>query len=426
MLTNKPKGTNDFLPKEIGRWHALEELLRDVSRLYGYKEIRTPIFEHTELFQRGVGETTDIVEKEMYTFKTSGEKSYSLRPEGTAPTMRAFVEHKLYAQPQPTKLYYIGPMFRHDKPQAGRYRQFHQYGIEALGSDDPTLDAEVIAMAMDIYQRLGLKDLTVELNSVGCPNCRPLHRQKLQEFMADKKDQLCETCHSRFERNPMRILDCKNPGCQELSEGAPTIDQMLCPDCQNHFSAVQKILSALGVSYRLNSKLVRGLDYYVKTAFEIIATGIGAQSSVGGGGRYDGLVEQIGGPPTPGIGFALGLERILLTMEEQEVEIATDSPGEIFIACMGEDAQLMGSKLAQELRQDGFVVEREYGNRSFKAQLKAADRYQVRYTLIIGEDEVKANQVQVKDMAAGSQEPVNQAEIKAYLNRNLRGRETNE
>ncbi|MFY9174577.1 MAG: histidine--tRNA ligase [Peptococcia bacterium] len=427
MLTNKPKGTNDFLPDEVGRWQALEDLLREVSRLYGYREIRTPIFEHTELFQRGVGETTDIVEKEMYTFTSKGEKSYSLRPEGTAPTVRAYVENKLYAQPQPTtKLYYIGPMFRHDRPQAGRYRQFHQYGIEALGSDDPALDAEVIAMAMDIYRRLGLKDLTVELNSVGCPNCRLQHRQKLQEFLAPKKEQLCKTCQGRYERNPMRILDCKDSNCQKLTEGAPTIDQMLCPECQSHFTAVQKHLHALEVPYNLNSKLVRGLDYYVKTAFEIVATGIGAQGSVGGGGRYDGLIEQIGGPAMPGIGFALGLERILLAMKEQGLDLVADNPVEVFIATMGEDAQLMGSKLSQQLRQEGFAVERDYGNRSFKAQLKAADRYQVRYTLIIGEDELKNNMVQVKDMATGKQEPVALAEVQVYLNRNIRGREINE
>lgn len=426
MLTKKPKGTNDFLPQEVGSWQALESLLRDVSFLYGYQEIRTPIFEHTELFQRGVGETTDIVEKEMYIFTTKGDKSYALRPEGTAAAVRAFVENKLYAQPQPTKLYYIGPMFRHDKPQAGRYRQFHQYGIEALGSDDPALDAEVIAMAMDIYRRLGLTDLTVELNSVGCPACRPVHRQKLQEYLATKKEQLCATCQSRYERNPMRILDCKSPDCQKLIEGAPTIDQMLCPDCQNHFAEVQLHLKALGVPYNLNSKLVRGLDYYVKTAFEIVATGIGAQGSVGGGGRYDGLIEQIGGPAMPGIGYALGLERILLTMKEQGISLAPAKTAEIFIAALGQEAQLLASQLAQQLRQAGFAVERDYGNRSFKAQLKAADRYQVSYTLIIGEDEVKANQVQIKDMNSGSQEPVNIAEVQAYLNQNLRGRETNE
>ncbi len=426
MLTNRPKGTNDFLPDQVAKWQALEDLLRNVSYLYGYKEIRTPIFEHTELFQRGVGETTDIVEKEMYTFSTKGDKSFSLRPEGTAPTVRAFVENKLYAWPQPTKLYYIGPMFRHDRPQAGRYRQFHQYGIEAFGSDDPALDAEVIAMAMDIYRRLSLIGLRLELNSVGCPACRPLHRQKLQEFLAEKKDQLCNTCQARYERNPMRILDCKSPDCQKLLTGAPTIDQMLCPDCQSHFTAVQKYLQALQVPYVLNPRLVRGLDYYVRTAFEIMAEGIGAQGSVGGGGRYDGLIEQIGGPPMPGIGFALGLERILLTMEQQGLTLARDSSSQVFVAVMGQEAQLLGSRLVQELRQNGIAVERDYGKRSFKAQLKTADRLKVLYTLIIGEDEVKDSIVQVKNMVTGEQTAVHITEITAFLKQNLRGGETNE
>lgn len=424
MLTTRPRGTNDILPGEVGKWQQLEKILRHVSRLYGYREIRTPIFEHTELFQRGVGETTDIVEKEMYNFTTKGDKSFSLRPEGTAPTVRAFVENKLYAEPQPTKLYYIGPMFRHDKPQAGRYRQFHQYGVEVFGSSDPAIDAEVIAMAMDIYARLGLKDLRVELNSVGCPQCRPVHRRELQNYLQGKKEQLCPTCQGRFERNPMRILDCKVQSCQELVREAPTIDQYLCPVCRENFQAVQKQLTALGVDFHLNPRLVRGLDYYVQTAFEIVAQGIGAQSSIGGGGRYDGLVEQVGGPAMPGIGFALGLERILLAMEQQGLSLAEEDRVDVYLAILGEKAKIPGAVLAQKLRQAGLAVERDYQGRSLKAQLKSADRLGVKYTLILGEDEIKNDQVVLRNMQDGSQVVLSLAEAAGYLQQEISKEET--
>lgn len=419
MEYTRPRGTNDILPEESHKWQMLEQTLRFAAGLYGYQELRSPIFEHTELFLRSVGETTDIVEKEMYTFSDRGERSLTLRPEGTAPTVRSFVENKLYSGPQPTKLYYIGPMFRYDRPQAGRYRQFHQFGVEVFGSKDPRIDAEVIAMAMDIYNRLGLKDLSVELNSVGCPDCRPVHRAALQNYLSERKADLCPTCQNRYEKNPMRILDCKNEGCQKLAFNAPTIDQMLCPDCRVHFDKVQEYLKVLGVDYNLNSRLVRGLDYYTQTAFEIVAKGIGAQSSIGGGGRYDGLVEQIGGPPLPGIGFALGLERILLTLKEQGIAWGSQLNVQVFVAALGGEAQLYGAKLAQELRALDITVEQDYLNRSLKAQLKAADRFKAAYTVIIGEEEIKNNQAVIRDMHDGSQMVISLQDAGKYLQQEL-------
>lgn len=398
MLTTRPRGTNDILPGEVEKWHSLEKMLREVAGFYGYREVRTPIFEHTELFQRGVGETTDIVEKEMYTFVDRGERSLTLRPEGTAPTVRAFVENKMFADTLPAKLYYLGPMFRYDRPQAGRYRQFHQFGVEVFGSKDPSVDAEVIAMAMDIYGRLGLKNLLVELNSVGCPVCRPIHRQKLQEFLEPRKNELCPTCQSRYEKNPLRILDCKSPVCQSLVKEAPVIGECLCQDCRDHFTRVKEYLEAMGIEYRVNPTMVRGLDYYVMTAFEIVAQGIGAQSSIGGGGRYDGLVEQCGGPAMPGIGYALGLERILLTMKQQGCEKATEPQTDVYIATLGDAARLKGAVLAQNLRAQNLTVERDSLDKSLKAQLKTADRLKVGYTLILGEEELQKNEIIVRKM----------------------------
>ncbi|MGI6145336.1 MAG: histidine--tRNA ligase [Clostridia bacterium] len=415
MLTTRPRGTNDLLPAELVKWHYVENILHQVASLYGYQEIRTPIFEHTELFQRGVGESTDIVEKEMYTFIDRGERSLTLRPEATASTVRAFLEHKLYAGPLPVKLYYIGPMFRYDRPQAGRYRQFHQFGVEAFGAQDPSLDAEVIAMAMDIYQRLGLKNLVVELNSVGCPKCRQAHRQVLQEYLKEKLSKLCPTCQGRFARNPLRILDCKSEHCREVVAEAPTIDQMLCADCRSHFQLVQEYLQELQVAYTLNPRLVRGLDYYTKTAFEIVAQGIGAQSSIGGGGRYDHLIEECGGPSLPGIGYAMGIERIILTLEEQGIELPTEIKTHVFIAALGEKAQKKGAKLAQDLRQVGLVVERDYFGKSLKAQLKAANRLQAQTTVILGEEELAKEQAVVRKMEEGLQEVVPLGELVSYL-----------
>jgi len=421
MLTTRPRGTNDLLPEELDKWHYVESILHQVAALYGYQEIRTPIFEHTELFQRGVGENTDIVEKEMYTFLDRGERLLTLRPEATASTVRAFLEHKLYAGSLPVKLYYIGPMFRYDRPQAGRYRQFHQFGVEVFGAQDPSLDAEVIAMAMDIYQRLGLRNLVVELNSVGCPSCRKAHRQVLHEYLKEQLSGLCPTCQGRFERNPLRILDCKNERCQGLVANAPTIDAMLCEECRHHFQLVQEYLQELQVTYTLNPKLVRGLDYYTKTAFEIVAQGIGAQSSIGGGGRYDHLIEEIGGPSLPGIGYAMGIERIILTLEEQGIEFPHTAKSQVFIATLGDTAHKKGAKIAQDLRKAGLVVEQDYLGKGLKAQLKAANRLQVQTAVIIGEEELAKGEAVVRKMLEGSQEVVSLNELVPYLVKENKG-----
>lgn len=416
MLTLGPKGTNDILPGEIKKWHFVEKTIREICSEYGYEEIRTPIFEHTELFLRGVGDTTDVVEKEMYTFEDKGKRSISLRPENTASVVRAYVEHKLYAQPQPTKVYYLGPMFRFANVQAGRYRQFHQFGVEVLGSKEPVVDAEVITMAMDFYGRLGLKDLELHINSVGCPKCRPVHRQKLHEFLVTKKDRLCNLCQSRFDRNPMRILDCKEEKCQELTKGAPTTTDCLCEECGAHFESVKKLLDSVGISYVVDTRLVRGLDYYTNTAFEIMAKDIGAQSSIGGGGRYDGLVEEVGGPANPGIGYALGMERIIATMERQGVEFPEDNRLDIYIAPLGEKAKTEAFNLLYKLRQKGFATETDLMGRSLKAQMKQADRSNCRFTLIIGEEELARGSAVVRDMANGEQKEIALSRAVEYFN----------
>lgn len=415
MLTTKPRGTNDILPGEVEKWQYLEGIARQVCREYGYGELRTPIFEHTELFHRGVGETTDIVEKEMYTFNDRGERSITLRPEGTAAAVRAYLENKLSAQPQPVKLYYIGPMFRYDRPQAGRFRQFHQFGVEAFGSHSPALDAEVIAMAMDIYARLGLTDLELHINSVGCHECRPALREKLQAYFRPHLDQLCNNCQGRFERNPLRILDCKGEKCKEIGKDAPTTLDALCPECDGHFNAVKSYLDIQGVAYKVNNRLVRGLDYYTHTAFEIMAKDIGAQSSIGGGGRYNGLIEACGGPATPGIGYALGLERILITAEGQGVEFPLERGPEVFIATAGGGVDLKAFSLMQSLRQQGIPAEKDYLARSLKAQMKYAGKLGSRFVVILGEEEYNRGFAVIRDMIAGTQQEVPLGEITEFV-----------
>ncbi|MED4599105.1 histidine--tRNA ligase, partial [Paenibacillus validus] len=402
MSIQKPKGTQDLLPGEIEKWQYLENKARELCRRFNYREIRTPVFEHTELFQRGVGETTDIVEKEMYTFQDKGDRSISLRPEGTAGVVRAYVENKLYGEPDVSKLYYIGPMFRYEQPQAGRYRQFHQFGIEAFGSVDPGIDAEVIALGYSFYREIGLKDVTVEINSVGNPAVRAAYREHIQRFFAPVKDQLCKDCQSRYDRNPMRILDCKID--QKFCEGAPTIVEHLDEECRTHFQAVQDHLAAMDIPYRLNPRLVRGLDYYTHTAFEYKAAGIGAIDTIGGGGRYNGLVGQIGGNDQPGVGLGLGLERILLVLQAQGVEIPAAKPLDVYLIGLGEAAEKETVKLLQQLRMQGLSAERDYQSRKIKAQMKSADRHRATYVAILGEDELAKGEITVKAMATGEQE----------------------
>lgn len=404
MAIQRPKGTQDLLPGVVEQWQELEEQIRRICKEYGYQEIRTPIFEATELFQRGVGETTDIVNKEMYTFLDKGERSITLRPEGTASVCRAYVENKLYGGPQPVKLYYMGPMFRYERPQSGRFRQFHQFGIEVLGADKPIVDAEVITLVWDLFKRLGLKGLEVHVNSVGCPQCRPEHKEKLQAFLAPRKEQLCKDCQVRFDKNPLRILDCKNPTCQEITQGAPTTLDTLCPDCAKHFAELQGLLDAAGVVYKVDPRLVRGLDYYRKTAFEVLVEDIGAQSAICGGGRYDGLVQEVGGPPTPGIGFAMGIERVLAAMKLAQKEESAEMKEYLMLVALGENAQRKGFALVSDLRQKGVPASIDLLGRSLKAQLKAADRAQAKYAAILGEEELEKGIIILRNLRLGEQE----------------------
>ncbi|BAF59229.1 MAG: histidine--tRNA ligase [Pelotomaculum sp.] len=422
MLTTRPRGTNDILPGEVEKWQYIESQFRRICREYGYGEIRTPVFEHTELFLRGVGDTTDIVEKEMYTFTDRGGRSITLRPENTAPAVRAYLENRLYAGPQPVKLFYAGPMFRYDRPQAGRFRQFHQLGVEVFGSHDPAVDAEVMAMAMDFYGRLGLKNLELHINSVGCPVCRPLLRRRLQDYFRPHLERLCKNCRSRFDKNPLRVLDCKEAACAEIGADAPFAIDCLCESCLEHFEKVKKYLELLNVSYTVNRRLVRGLDYYTHTAFEVTARDIGAQSSIGGGGRYNGLVEVCGGPPTPGVGYALGLERIILALRQQGIGLPGESGPEVFLATAGQAVMPEAFGLLFRLRSAGISADKDYLDRSLKAQMKYAGKIGARYAVIIGESELKQGTVLVRDMAAGEQSAVKLDGVLQYLREKITGR----
>lgn len=401
-----PRGTRDILPGEIENWHRLEEATRRVFHAFGYGEIRTPLFEHTELFLRGIGEATDIVQKEMYTFVDRGDRSITLRPEGTAPVVRAYLQHKLYARAQPQKLYYIGAMFRYERPQAGRYRQFHQLGAEALGTANPAADVEMIAMPLVLYEEMGLRDVHVLLNSIGCPQCRPRYRSTLQEHLADRRDELCATCQDRYERNPLRILDCKVERCRELTEDVPSIIDYLCEECASHFEKVQLYLDRLDVAYRLEKRLVRGFDYYTKTVFELISPHLGAQDAVGGGGRYDGLAAETGGPDTPGVGFAVGMERLLLALEAEGRAAAGTPAPDVYVVALSDDDRADVVALAHRLRRAGVRAEMDYGSRSVRAQMRAADQSGAASVLIVGGEEAARGVVKLRDMKAGTEREV--------------------
>mgnify|MGYP005827063067 FL=1 len=406
MAIIAPKGTKDTLPSQVYRWHYVEKKFSEICEKYGYKEIRTPIFEHTELFQRGVGDTTDIVQKEMYTFTDHGNRSITLKPEGTSPVARAFIEHKQYAEVQPTKYCYITPCFRYEKPQSGRLRAFHQFGIEIFGTTNMIADAEVICLGYDFLHEMGIKDIQLRINSVGCPECRKKHREALRRFLEPVYDQLCNTCKDRYERNPMRILDCKSETCQSLVKDAPDMLDYLCDECRDAFEDVKKNLDAMGIAYTVDPRIVRGLDYYTKTAFEFVTESNGTQGTVCGGGRYDHLIEEIGGPPIPGVGFGLGIERLLMLMDEHGVEIPQPEPLKAFIAVMGDDAKAFGLKLLRELRQKGVKAEMDTLARNIKGQFKYADRLGAKYTVVIGDNELAEGAVSIKEMATSQQRPV--------------------
>ncbi len=417
MLTNAPKGTKDMLPDQAYKWHYVEGKFADICRKYGFREIRTPMFEHTEVFARGIGDTTDVVQKEMYTFNDHAGRSITLKPEGTSGVVRAFIEHKQYAEVQPTKYYYDTDCFRYEKPQSGRLRHFHQFGIEVFGTSDMIADAEVICLANDFLTELGVNETELRINSVGCPECRSKYREALKDFLRPRYEELCGTCKDRFERNPMRILDCKSEICQEIVKDAPRMLDYLCDDCRGAFEELKANLTAMGIDFTVDPNIVRGLDYYTKTAFEFVTTKIGAQGTVCGGGRYDHLIEELGGPPIPGVGFGLGIERLLMVMEASGAYFPPDEGVEVFIAVMGDRAKAFGLKLCREMRQKGIVAEMDTLARNIKGQFKYADRLHAKYTLIIGDNEIEKGVVSVKDMANSSQKEVRIEDIYREINR---------
>ncbi len=418
-LYSAPRGTQDILPEDQRYWRYIQERIHSVVQLYGYGQLDTPIFEDTAIFEHGIGETTDIVEKEMYSFLDKGGDPITLRPEFTAGVVRAYLEHGMHVLPQPVKVYSLGPVFRYERPQAGRYRQHHQFNLEAIGEQDPAVDLEVMSVAWHLYEDLGFKGLSFQLNSIGCPKCRPGFLKVLVEYYQGRLDDVCDDCRRRLERNPLRLLDCKSEGCQPIIDAAPNMREHLCDECAEHFQTLLGYLDALGRPYTLSHRLVRGLDYYTKTVFEVWAEGIGAQNAVCGGGRYDGLAEVLGGPPTPGVGFASGLERIVLTMKHQGVQVPTLPSPQVFAAHMDEQTKLMGLKLIGKLRAAGVGALISFGDRSLKAQLRQADKEGAAFTLIVGQREAEAGQVTVRDMAEGEQQLVALEDVTSWLSQRL-------
>ena len=412
-----PRGTADILPEEQGYWRYVEDRAIALCRLYGYQRLDTPAFEDFQLFTRSIGEGTDIVTKEMYTFKDRSGNILALRPEGTAPVCRAYLEHGMDNLPQPVKLYYLAAIFRYERPQAGRYRQHYQFGFEAIGDADPSLDAEVIEMAWQFFSSLGLGSLYLYLNSIGCRVCRPKYLDILKRYYSAHLTGLCSDCKTRFEKNPLRLLDCKKPSCYDVADAAPKSNEYLCQDCRAHFEAVTGCLDALKLPFDINHKLVRGLDYYAKTVFEIQPLGEGAQNALGGGGRYDDLIEELGGKPTPAIGFAAGMERIVLNLKRQGISVPNLAANPVFITHLGNEAKLEALRLASKLRNDGIAAVMAIGDRSLKGQLRQANGLGSNYVAIIGEDEVKSGTVTLRNMMTGEQKTVSPAELGDLLTR---------
>ncbi len=407
LITKAIKGTKDVLPKDVHKNQYIETTALDIASKFGYKEIRTPVFEHTELFQRGVGDTTDVVQKEMYTFDDKGGRSITLRPEGTAGAVRSYLENGLCNEALPQKVCYLTSCYRYEKPQAGRLREFHQFGVECFGSASPLADAEIIALAKSLFDTLGVKDLSLEINSIGCPTCRAEYHKALKEYFSSRKDELCDTCKSRLDRNPMRILDCKSPICHEISEGAPVVIDYLCDECKEHFENVQKYLKAQNIEYTINPQIVRGLDYYTKTVFEFVSNSIGAQGTVCGGGRYDGLVEELGGQHTPSLGFGMGIERLMLLMEAQGCEFPEAEKPDLFIVALGEKATLKAVEIAKDMREEGFSALLDLNQRSVRAQMKYADKLGAKFNVVIGDNEVETKNAKLKNMQTGEETEIN-------------------
>jgi histidyl-tRNA synthetase len=411
------KGIQDILPPDIHIWQKVESTAREIFQRFGFHEIRIPIIESTDIFIRSIGETTDIVEKEMYTFPDKAGRSITMRPEGTAPAVRCYVEHHLYNLPSPQKFFYSGPMFRYERPQKGRFRQFYQIGVEAFGVLQPSMDAEIIAMLRNLLEGIGLKEVNFELNSIGCEKCRPDYRNALLDFFKNRLSDFCPDCQRRYELNPLRILDCKVDRCIELRQGAPLVTDHLCSECREHFDELIFRLQTLKIPYTLNPNLVRGLDYYTRTAFEVTSEHLGAQKAVAAGGRYDRLVEEFGGPSTPAIGFALGMERIVTLLKENWTE---EHPApKVFIATIGREAEIEGFRIAEDIRAAGFWVEPNYGGASLKSQLRKADRIGAEFAFIIGENELKAGKVQWKNLKKSEQGEVEIKNIMSFLPDNI-------
>ena len=414
-MINIPKGTKDLLPQDSYKWQFIENTAREVAKIFNIKEIRTPTFEHTEVFLRGVGETTDIVNKEMYTFTDKGGRSITLKPEGTAGVVRAFIENGMASSALPAKLYYLTQCFRYERPQAGRLREFHQFGIEYFGAKTPDTDAEVILVAKTFIEKLGIKNVSLYINSIGCKECRKKYEEALKNYLKANFDNLCELCKSRFEKNPLRILDCKNQDCKKIVENAPSILDYLCDDCSNHFEQVKKLLTLSNVEFKIDHNIVRGLDYYTKTVFEFVSENIGAQGTVCGGGRYDGLVKELGGTETCGIGFAAGIERLLLLMENTGVEIPNDEGVQIYVASMGEQAQEKAFCLVKSLRENGVIAELDHMERGIKAQFKYADKIGAKYVGVIGSDELAKGIIKIKNMSDGQESEVSFDKVIEFL-----------
>lgn len=403
LLVKRPNGTQDAVPNEVYKWHTVETVVRDCAQQFGFKEIRIPTFEETGLFVRSVGDTTDVVQKEMYTVSSAGEKTYTLRPEGTAGTIRAVIENGILNDGLPQKVFYLLSCFRHEKAQKGRLREFHQFGCEMLGAASPSADADTIALAHSVLSRLGLKNIVLNINSIGCPECRAKYREALKAYFEPHRAELCNTCQERLDKNPLRLLDCKSAEDQEIAKDAPLITDYLCGECSAHFEGVKKHLGIMGIDFVVNPKIVRGLDYYTRTVFEFISNDIGSQGTVCGGGRYDGLVETLGGKPTPALGFAMGLERILLTMEAQGCEFLEEKTCDLYLASMGDAAAAKAVEIAARMREEGFFVEYDLVGRGLKAQMKYADKIKAKYVIVIGDSELESGNAKLKNMSSGEQ-----------------------
>lgn len=405
-INKAPRGTNDLLPEDSYKWQFVEDRLLSTAGLYGFKEIRTPVFEHTEVFVKNVGDTTDVVQKEMYTFTDKGDRSITLRPEFTAGVIRSVIENSLTAAALPVKVCYCGGCYRYEKPQAGRLREFHQFGVECIGAASPAADAEVISLGAQLLRDVGIEKISLEINSIGCPTCRAEYHKALKEYFEGRKNELCGTCNERLDRNPMRILDCKSPVCAEIAKDAPAVIDYLCDDCQAHFDGVKAHLDGMGISYKVNPRIVRGLDYYTRTVFEFISGDIGAQATVCGGGRYDGLLEQMGSQPHPALGFAMGIERLLMVLESQGTEIPKPKNCDIYIAPMGEAATLKATTLCAALRDEGFEALTDIVGRGLKAQMRYANKIGAEFTLVLGDSELESGKAKLKRMETGEETEV--------------------